>query len=414
MEAGQQGQPRVAIVGAGLAGLSAAYFLRNKATVTIFEKDNRVGGRILTSSRPPGEHGAEFLLESDTALVRLMDNLGIEKEPAGERWPSYLLRRNLTSGSLEQAARDLLPEESAEQVDKLLKLVLSQDKWPNHSFNMAKWMGEFLQGDLEAVSFIEMLLKGETCAPLNHITTDYGLGCLGSVLDDEWYCIRGGTVRLTEALRRNSGAAVRTSVEVIRLKETRQGVAVRYKTSGGPKSEIFHGAIIATPDGEHLLGHKVRGHFHSYLSVLLEFQARPRIWGSHSLDLADGLYTDGPLNYLQLLANADSRNVMRILIPNARLSRFGRSDDDIVNFCVQHLDRILVHVPPLGAASAKYWKMGFPCGGIDAHFLKIGSRICLAGDQFGKWPSMEAAINSGRRAGDALAASLHQISIQGR
>lgn len=37
---------KVAIIGAGISGLSMAHFLRNRYNVTVFEKDERPGGLI--------------------------------------------------------------------------------------------------------------------------------------------------------------------------------------------------------------------------------------------------------------------------------------------------------------------------------------------------------------------------------
>jgi uncharacterized protein len=41
-------RPRVAVVGAGVAGLSAAYHLRDRARITIFEREDRLGGHANT------------------------------------------------------------------------------------------------------------------------------------------------------------------------------------------------------------------------------------------------------------------------------------------------------------------------------------------------------------------------------
>ena len=50
----ESSRPEVALVGAGLAGLSAALTLRRLAKhvrVSILEKESRIGGRVLTSRR---------------------------------------------------------------------------------------------------------------------------------------------------------------------------------------------------------------------------------------------------------------------------------------------------------------------------------------------------------------------------
>ena len=53
---------KVAIIGAGLSGLTAAYFLENYAEVFIFEKSNGLGGRMSTRRHDPYffDHGAQY------------------------------------------------------------------------------------------------------------------------------------------------------------------------------------------------------------------------------------------------------------------------------------------------------------------------------------------------------------------
>lgn len=67
---------RVAVVGGGLAGLTAAWYLRDcNVTVTVFEATDRVGGRVLTdSSFVPGkvvEAGAELIGANHAMWVEL-------------------------------------------------------------------------------------------------------------------------------------------------------------------------------------------------------------------------------------------------------------------------------------------------------------------------------------------------------
>lgn len=52
----------IAIIGAGMAGLSAAHFLKDQANVTIFDKSRGVGGRMSTRRAEPYyfDHGAQY------------------------------------------------------------------------------------------------------------------------------------------------------------------------------------------------------------------------------------------------------------------------------------------------------------------------------------------------------------------
>ncbi len=68
----------VVIVGAGLAGLSAAYFLEKEGIkdVTVLEARNRIGGRILTENSV--DLGATWFGVEHTEIINLLTNLNID------------------------------------------------------------------------------------------------------------------------------------------------------------------------------------------------------------------------------------------------------------------------------------------------------------------------------------------------
>lgn len=64
----------VAIVGAGVAGAGAAYTLRDSATVTVFEKRQRISGRTATRQQHSCryDHGANYFKDEDSRVTELV------------------------------------------------------------------------------------------------------------------------------------------------------------------------------------------------------------------------------------------------------------------------------------------------------------------------------------------------------
>lgn len=80
---------RVAVIGAGVAGLSAAYLLQRRYDVTLYESEARLGGHAHTHDVASPDAGAlavdsGFIVHNTTTyplLTRLFDELGITTQP---------------------------------------------------------------------------------------------------------------------------------------------------------------------------------------------------------------------------------------------------------------------------------------------------------------------------------------------
>ena len=46
---------KIAVIGGGIAGLTSAYLLKEKYDITVFEKENRLGGNACTHITQTGE-----------------------------------------------------------------------------------------------------------------------------------------------------------------------------------------------------------------------------------------------------------------------------------------------------------------------------------------------------------------------
>ena len=82
-EAKASASERVAVVGAGLAGLTCAYRLRQRGVdATVYEANTRLGGRCWTNRTTfeggqIAEHGGELIDQSHTTIRQLAQELGL-------------------------------------------------------------------------------------------------------------------------------------------------------------------------------------------------------------------------------------------------------------------------------------------------------------------------------------------------
>lgn len=298
-------------------------------------------------------------------------------------------------------AKKLLPSKSAKFVCNLIQMANSP-RWPQREGRFSQWLSREMEFDEDGLKFVDLLLRSDTCAPLDHLTVEYGLGCMSS-LYDRWFRIKGGSETLVTTLFARSRATLRRGTEITGVRNVRKGVQVRGAVKGKPFSGVFRGVIITVPKGERLLGKDVQGHFHTYLSFLLECPSAPRLKAKPKFDLERGLYTDSPLNYIQVRRWSTGSHVIRGLIPDAD-KMTSQSHKALVEYCVQNLSMVINHADRFVNPSVKLWRAGLPCGGnwISKLYHLENPAVRLAGDRFETWPSMDAAFLSGTKVAKAL------------
>jgi len=142
----------IAIIGSGLAGLTAAHFIRQRSElpITIFEASERDGGRVFTSTTPPGEHGARYFLGSELNvrpgcaywrdyglpdgrnIKKLFDDMGVHVAKMAEGWPYCCILNSLKPKRLDKLKGNF---PAARVIDELSPAQGKFTDWIKHHFH---------------------------------------------------------------------------------------------------------------------------------------------------------------------------------------------------------------------------------------------------------------------------------------
>jgi monoamine oxidase len=215
--------PRVCVVGAGFAGLAAAWTLRQGgADVVVLEARDRVGGRVRSQRLPNGavaELGAEFIEHDQRMLAATAGALGVPLVPAGMSYGDREPRGGLpvSRATLHAEAHRLGP-------------MVAERRARLHVMSVAALLDE-LPLDPGARDAIAARIQISAAQPLDRLAAT-SLEHAGSTFDThESLRVGGGNQRLALALAERLGEAVRlgTPVEAVSWSEGR----ARLRAAGG-------------------------------------------------------------------------------------------------------------------------------------------------------------------------------------
>lgn len=264
---------RVAVVGAGLAGLMAAWTLETGGTkVTVFEATGRLGGRVRTE---PGvaagkvvEAGAELIGENHLMWITLAHRFGLERVPVSKD-EDYAARglevrirlgtADLTRAQRADLERKLLQVRTAIARDAAAVDPLRPWQSPDAAALDAKSLGQRLDELFEPTStiarrYFEFVTENDQCAPVGRQSY---LGYLAAVRAHmlhgdplaywtriETHRCRGGNEQLANHLAKTL-RDVRLNTPVTSVEIGSRSVRVG---SGTPATgEDFDYVVLATP-----------------------------------------------------------------------------------------------------------------------------------------------------------------------
>lgn len=261
----------VIIVGAGLAGLAAAYHLKkNKIPYRLFEASERVGGRVYSISgfgaaNLWGELGAEFVNSNQTAILSLAKEMNLKPQLLAGKTNTediYLLNdKILNTSALKKSIPSLILALKEIQFD------LYQGQTFVVSFENANRFRKIAEFDEMSVSDLENKLA-EKVDPIllkivvRQMENKYGVSAKNlsalhfinemKFLSSDTYVLPGGWTRLTQTLyERVSGGVpfflVRNNYQLLSISKNSLGISLNFKTPTGRRNYSSQKVILALP-----------------------------------------------------------------------------------------------------------------------------------------------------------------------
>ena len=259
---------KIAIIGAGISGLSAAYYLHRQHDIRVYESAPRIGGHTATVEV---EHGGReyavdtgFIVYNDWTypnFIELIDELGVATQPtemsfsvrcdqSGLEYGGnnlntlFAQRRNLLKPSFHRMLADIL-RFNREAVRDLDSGAIDADTR----------LGEYLDKNGYGDAFVNQYLLPMGCAiwsastrrmtdfPLLFFTRFFKNHGLLSVNDrPQWHVIKGGSRSYLEPLTRNFSDSIRTNAKITGVRRRDNAVELIMRDGA---VEVFDQVVFA-------------------------------------------------------------------------------------------------------------------------------------------------------------------------
>lgn len=255
---------RVVIVGAGMAGLNAAWQLKKSGiNATIYEANNRVGGRIYTArgffgSDTVTEFGGEFIDSIHEDMLALVREFGLslldtEADKALTKDAYFFNNQHYTVAQVINELQNVAPRIQAD-------INLYKNNYKQAVESLDKLSLEQYLNNIGATGWIKSLLT-------EAYVTEYGLdageqSCLNMIalisLDtsdgtfeifgesDERYKILGGNESLIKALASRLSDQINTDHRLTRLAKSGAGYQLVFEKTGGGTKEVLADFVVLT------------------------------------------------------------------------------------------------------------------------------------------------------------------------
>ncbi|GAA4706316.1 FAD-dependent oxidoreductase [Nocardioides conyzicola] len=408
---------RVAVVGSGVAGLTAAYVASRTASVTIYEADDRLGGHADTHQVGDLAIDTGFIVHNERTyptLLRLFGELGVETQPSEM---SLSVRDDATglewAGAL--GRRGLFPDRTNLARPAYLRMLTEIPRFHRQARRLmaAEGPDQTLSDFLDAGRFtpyfrrhfMEPLVASVwSCDPA--VALDYPARYLFSFLDHhgmlgvfgspEWRTVTGGSRTYVERVAAAIDE-VRTGTKVTSVLETGDGVEV---TDGNGVVTSYDAVVVATHPGQALA--MLAAPTATQREVLSALPYSPNVALLHTdvsvLPRAEGARASW--NFRRPVdAPGDPQGHVTVTYDLTRLQRLPTDTHYLVTLGGEHL------VDPAAVIDRMEYEHPLYTPGSVAAQARLGEieteRVAFAGAYHG-WGFHEDGARSGRRAAERL------------
>jgi oxygen-dependent protoporphyrinogen oxidase len=238
------------IIGAGIAGLTAAYMLRDK-NILLLEEEDRFGGRILTEkvNEATNNIGTQFFTEEDTTFVHLIDELGVERvshdmnsAPLALHVNNKLYTDFKSFLSLKLVLDGIRLFSRMYRKSKIFQLPMDDPRWQK----LAKQnVGELLQGyGPEILSLVSAYIAPKP----EQVSAGFGAGLtMDLIKTGDFAYVTGGFQKITDAMVDKLNGKVMKGAGVTKIEEKAGVVSTIFTKDGEEHVVKSKSAIMATP-----------------------------------------------------------------------------------------------------------------------------------------------------------------------
>ena len=436
----------IVVVGGGMAGLSAAWELRDR-DVVVLEAEGRAGGRLLSLPRDPYwlNFGGHVLAGPESATGRLLSATGVDAAPVPGVLTALAMNGRVLSGGRVETYPFRLPLTRTERVAlvragaRVRLAVVEYGRMARRrpgeteaarrarilAYRDDRTFADFL-GDVpaEVDAIFRPTIQRSSGEP-EQVSAGYGIGYFQLVWDREGGLTRnvlGGSARLPEAIAGALGPRVRTACPVEQVAQDDAGVTVRYTADGRSRSIAARFAVVAVP--AFAAGRVIAGLPDDTAAALAGIAYGPYVVGAFLTR------EPGPMPYDHIYALATPKRSFNMLFNTANVTRTGAArapggtlmvysaaglagalagcdDDEVARTYTRDVEELF---PALAGhveeVQVRRWPHGLPHPRPGRHLLQPAlerslGNVFLAGDYLGT-TYVDTAVTTGTAAAHAI------------